>query len=156
MTISEKLAHKNMDEVRFYKEGVFWVAYEQSAYFVWLQKSYKATRKYMKCLGSDVVSIGFPENALKSFGSDALSQLDNNPNICVLPLDSPADEQAFIEWRNQLPLQEAILRTPKEKAEAICDTDTDILEMLRQFPLDRRTPIECMQFLSEMKSKAGL
>jgi hypothetical protein len=145
-----------MNEVRFYKEGVFWVAYEQSAYFVWLQKSYKATRKYMKCMGSDVVSIGFPENALKSFESNALSRLDNNPNICVLSLDSPVDEQAFIEWRSQLPMQETVTRTPEEKAGDICDTDIGIMEMLRQFPLDHRTPIECMQFLSEIKSKAGL
>lgn len=145
-----------MDKVCFHKEGVFWVAYEQSAYYVWLRKSYKATRKYMKCLDLDVVSIGFPENALKSINPDTLSRSADNPNICVLHLDSPIDEQAFIEWRGQIPLQEKVAGTPKEKSEDICDTDSDIMEMLRQFPLDRRTPIECMQFVSEMKSKAGL
>lgn len=156
MTISEKLAHTSMAEVLFYKEGVFWVAYEQSAYYVWLQKSYKATRKYMKCLNADVVSIGFPENALKSFESEALTRLAGNPNICVLHLDSPIDEQAFTEWRRQVPLHETVVRTPKEEDKAIRNTDSNIMEMLRQFPLDRRTPIECMQFVSEMKSKAGL
>ncbi|NDV97614.1 hypothetical protein D0T84_22420 [Dysgonomonas sp. 521] len=163
MTISEKLAYIGFDQVRFYKEGVFWVAYEQSAYYVWLQKSYKATRKYMKCLNSDVISIGFPENALKSFESDALSRSVDNPNICILHLDSPIDEQAFIEWRGQVPLQEKAplnppvgekLNTPFGEVGGV--SDSDIIEMLRQFPLDRRTPIECMQFVSEMKSKAGL
>jgi hypothetical protein len=31
MDITEKISHVTPDEVRLYKEGVFWVAYEQSA-----------------------------------------------------------------------------------------------------------------------------
>ena len=149
MTISEKLEHNGLSEVRFYKEGVFWIAYEHSAYYVWLQKAYKPTRKYVKCVGSDVVSIGFPDNALNIFEEKGASRLPDNANVCVLTPDSPVDEQSFAEWRKAIPLQEASARTKPEEASAPA---TDIVELLKQFPLDRKTPIECMQFLSEIKS----
>lgn len=158
MTISEKLAYNLPNEIRFYKEGVFWVAYEYSAYYVWLQKSYKPTRKHMKCLGSDVVCLGFPENALKSFEEKGFMRLPDNRGICVLQLDSPIDEQAFAQWRYEVPFQDDPAGKCKEKEAAISPAPVipDILEMLKQFPLERRTPVECMQFLSEVKSVAGL
>jgi hypothetical protein len=43
--ISDKIRHSCAQEVNWYKEGLFWVAYEQSAYFVWRLKGYKPTKK---------------------------------------------------------------------------------------------------------------
>jgi hypothetical protein len=65
MTIFEKIHHTSLGEVRIYKEGAFWVAYEQSAYYFAMLKGYKPTKKFVKCIGkipcmpSSRISMGF-------------------------------------------------------------------------------------------------
>lgn len=61
---------KNTDCIHLYKEGLFWKAYQQSAYrinhlpFV----EYKVIKKYVKAVGQEVISIGFPSlNLSKHF-----------------------------------------------------------------------------------------
>ena len=44
-SINEKIVHSSLCSVNLYKEGVFWTAYEQSAYYVWLLKGYKKGTK---------------------------------------------------------------------------------------------------------------
>jgi hypothetical protein len=44
-SINEKIKHSSVFRVNLYKEGVFWLAYEQSAYYVWLLKGYKKGTK---------------------------------------------------------------------------------------------------------------
>ena len=61
MRVFEKIAHKNLHEVKIYREGVFWVAYEQSAYYFWKLKGYKPTKRFVKVVGMEVVSVGFPK-----------------------------------------------------------------------------------------------
>ncbi len=49
-----------------YKEGLFWRAYEVSAYlFVSYIKAYQATKKYYKVVEDDVIYIGFPHSQIK-------------------------------------------------------------------------------------------
>jgi hypothetical protein len=67
--ISDKIRHSCAQEVNWYKEGLFWVAYEQSAYFVWRLKGYKPTKKYVKKVQGEVVAVGFPERGLVGFRS---------------------------------------------------------------------------------------
>jgi hypothetical protein len=81
MTISEKIIHSDAFHVNIYKEGVFWIAYEQSAYYFYVQKGYKPTKKFIKCIGQEVVSIGFPENALA--GAKHFSPLFLHLHHCV-------------------------------------------------------------------------
>ncbi|MCM1302261.1 MAG: hypothetical protein NC250_00505 [Alistipes senegalensis] len=52
----------NFDRVVLYREGLFWKAYERSAYVLCTQvRAFKPTRKILKTLaGGDIVSVGFP------------------------------------------------------------------------------------------------
>jgi len=50
MTIAEKLKQRAPNEIQLYKEGVFWVAYEQSAFAVCKIKPYKPKKKFMDCM----------------------------------------------------------------------------------------------------------
>ena len=45
MSIKEKLAKEDGTHIYCYKQGAFWVCYEQSAYIVNLSKGYKPTKK---------------------------------------------------------------------------------------------------------------
>jgi len=65
-TIATKIKHPSTNHLLLFKEGVFWVAYEQSAYFIAQLKKYKPTKKYFKNINKTVVTIGFPNaNDLK-------------------------------------------------------------------------------------------
>jgi hypothetical protein len=155
MILNEKLKREKGNPVFLYKEGVFWVAYEQSAYYFWKQKGYKATKKLVKLIKDEVVSIGFPPNALSAFMETAhdLESYEMHDNSYVLHLKEPVDAAAFQEWRSQLPLQEspAVTKVPKPEIPAPSTSAELILAKLRDFPLADKTPVECMIFLSELK-----
>ena len=59
-TIANKILHPSSKHILLYKEGVFWVAYEQSAYYIAQYKGYKPTKKYFKNINQTIVSVGFP------------------------------------------------------------------------------------------------
>jgi hypothetical protein len=62
MTVLEKI-RKSADETRFilYKEGLFLKCYNQDAMvFVERVKNYKVNSKFVKSVGTEVLSIGFP------------------------------------------------------------------------------------------------
>ena len=48
---------KNPSDLHLFKEGVFWVAYEHNAYFIWKMKGYKPNKKYIKSIQQEVVSV---------------------------------------------------------------------------------------------------
>lgn len=63
---------KNLSQVVLYPEGMFYKAYKRSAYVCATRISpFKPSRKRVKYLGRDVVSIGFPIGALTKYFSGA-------------------------------------------------------------------------------------
>lgn len=54
----------------FYREGVFYKAYEHSAYlFVKHVKPFQVKKRMVKSVKQEVVSIGFPTNSLTNYFS---------------------------------------------------------------------------------------
>ena len=141
-----------------FKEGVFWVAYEQSAYIVWLRKKYKPTKKFIKIAGQEVVSVGFPKNALAGIVGEngALSAEKEEKHIVLSIADFPNFDnienlnEKFLEWKNGLETSETKSNTP-QKCAAFETTETTIIEKLKNFDISNATPLECMNFLAEMK-----
>jgi hypothetical protein len=70
MSIKEKLAKEDGTHIYCYKQGAFWVCYEQSAYIVSLSKAYKPSKKWIKNIAQEVVTIGFPNTALQQWVHD--------------------------------------------------------------------------------------
>lgn len=53
---------QNQGCIIFYKEGAFWRAYERSAYlFCRTVRPYKPSKRYVKVLGQELASVGFPD-----------------------------------------------------------------------------------------------
>jgi hypothetical protein len=151
--ISEKVLHTNLYEVKIYREGVFWIAYEQSAYYFWQQKGYKPTKKFVKTLGQEIVSIGFPQNAYDILKNTTLTTpiLDKDElNTKVFILGDSIDGNAFQEWKLNLLLHNSAVLTDKNEIVSHPEIN-EILQKLRDFPLAEKTPLECMVFLSELK-----
>lgn len=68
----------NKGEIHLYKEGVFWKAYQQSAYLFHTRVCpYQVKTKYIKCIGKSVASSGFPDSSLPHlFKEDVLLTVD--------------------------------------------------------------------------------
>jgi len=141
MTISEKIKHNNLNEVNLYLEGVFWIAYEQSAYYFWKLKGYKPTKKFVKVVGQEVVSVGFPNAALKDMVTTSLQTTPNAENHIVFEIEEAIDEENFLSWKAGI-----VIVRRNDEANQIC-----ILEQIKNFDMSNKTPIECMLFLSELK-----
>ena len=67
MTLNEKLGREDGKRINVYKQGVFWVAYEESAAMLCCEKALKVRGRYEKQVGREILSVGFPEATLEYF-----------------------------------------------------------------------------------------
>jgi hypothetical protein len=146
MTISEKIIHSTPRELHLYKEGVFWTAYEQSAYMVSQIKTLKATKKHIKSLSRDVVSVGFPESSLPGI-LPSFTEKGKTDTHVILESAAPVDTDAFESWRSQIPLREAVALPVASAAEI------SLPDKIKAFKLHQATPMECMIFIAELQNQ---
>lgn len=143
----------NTDKIILYKEGIFYKAYEKSAYaFVLRLNPYATKKKFIKVISSYVVSIGFPMSSLDKF-KDQLEILERTDERIVIKTDD-IDTTEFEAWKETLPIhepkpKEVVSQVEEPKAEVL--NHSRIVEMIRSFAVENKTPIECMIFLSEIK-----
>ena len=102
----------NTDRIILYREGLFWKAYERSAFAVCSQvRAFKTTKKALKTLGGGhLVSIGFPaasENAV----CGALECVSREQDRVVFAAPRAVDAAEFEAWKAAQPLKEAVRRT---------------------------------------------
>ena len=167
MTICEKLKLNSPHEIHLFKEGAFWVAYEESAYSICKIKPYKATRKFIKVVGMDVVSIGFPDNALAML-RQGLTLSQQSETHVVLQIEEAVE--AFEEWKAGVELrlegtkarkhEGAMLRLrsatgsatgEEEKGEEVHVGLWSVVERIKGFDLSNATPMESMMFIQTLK-----
>lgn len=146
-TIATKIMYPSSKHLFLYKEGVFWVAYEQSAYFFAQLKGYKPTKKYYKNINKWVVSVGFPQ------ADDLLNNLQQNNTITWVNKTESSIEMLLAEevsntnfnlWKQNV----------KEKEQKITTNTTkksSIEQLVKAFPLANKTPMEAFLFLKELQ-----
>lgn len=148
MTIKDKVVHSSAHEVRLYKEGLFWVAYEQSAFFFWQLKGYKPNKRYVKLLQKEVVSIGFPDSALLSIVTQANLVLCETKGNCInshsFIVANAMEYAIFEDWKDNL----VIVQKGRNK---IAIVENEVAIKIKSFPLAYKTPIEAFLFLKEMQ-----
>jgi hypothetical protein len=149
MIIKEKIHHTDTFAVNLYKEGVFWMAYEQSAYAVCQIKPYIARKKYVKAVSAEIVSMGFPNNVLESILS-AFEVLGKSELQVNLKTREPIDLKVFETWKLSLPIQVNMDKTEKAKVGML---ESELINKLRTFDLSNATPMQCMIFLSSIKKE---
>jgi hypothetical protein len=104
MTIADKIRHDAANEIRVYLEGMFWVAYEQSAFWFHLQKGYHPLKWYEECIGQDVVSVRFPVGCfIKGVGYKGFITFCDYQ---IVLLENDIDTEEFIKWKNTVRLSQ--------------------------------------------------
>ena len=137
----------NTDRIILYREGLFWKAYERSAFAVCSQvRAFKTTKKALKTLGGGhLVSIGFPaasENAV----CGALECISREQDRVVFAAPRAVDAAEFEVWKAAQPLKEAVRRTKTAVAAVVAATDS----------ASGHLPEERMRSPSEAESRPGM
>ena len=92
------LEDANEDKIYLYKAGKFWKAYNQSAYlFHTFIQSFKLSSRIVQKLNRRVVSLGFPEDALKKYTYGYLVETLAEDRLRV-QVNRRVDETAFDQW----------------------------------------------------------
>jgi len=150
--------------IHLFQEGSFYRAYEWSA---WLMcrclHEFKVTHRHMKGIEQSVTLIGFPVTSLSKWATDGIERHDVSDKhlILMLPEDSLGDlgdagkmAEAFAVWKSSQPIVE---KAPKHAGTAISQPPVMSLSMIAQrimsFPIEAKSPLECYQFLSDIKQQ---
>ena len=89
-------------------EGKFWKAYEQSAYILTKCYNFKPSKRFVKLIGEDVISVGFPQEQLPKYLPNATFVEDGKKIYATV--NTPCDRLAFLEWKSSTRIKE-----PKSK-----------------------------------------
>lgn len=112
----------NTDRIILYREGLFWKAYERSAFAVCSQiRSFKPTRRVLKALGGgDLISIGFPSASEERILA-GLTRLETSPQRLVVEAPGPIVVAEFEAWKSSVPLA-----NPSEGSAAVRHDDSPL------------------------------
>lgn len=150
-------------DIYLYREGLFWKAYEYSAYqFVHTVRAYNPQKKWMKGLQRDIVSLGFPDRVLAEIlqGRTA-EQIDEKK--WIIRGTEPVGEEEFENWKEKMPRQEspATVSQPAPSAQPSSATAAEmrhpgertVLAKLAAFQVESASPLQCMMFISELQKE---
>ena len=153
MTLLEvfNLEKENFNAIILYKEGMFWKAYEKSAYaFIQQVKSYQPTKKFVKTIGDDIVSIGFP-NSMIAFIEEKMKVTTTDDRI--LTIDSKLiTEEEFVSWKEGIDHKEIKLKKDVDyRSPAKIEQTDQIVDVITKFQVETKTPLECMLFVIKLR-----
>ena len=158
----ERSEPRHYSQVHLYQEGSFLRAYEWSA---WLLCHYvhefKATRRAFKDIEGSVVFVGFPRTSMEKFvpGEATVDASEEKHTVMTLPMDIDEEKLKqmrtdFDTWKEQVPLSES---SRERKGEGKADggsasvTLTEMMHRVMSFPIESKSPIDCMLFLAEVR-----
>ena len=160
MTLREQLEReKNNNNLVFLSpEGLFYKAYERSAFILCTQyQALKPSCKYVKYLnGAGIISVGFPQSSLSKVEEvlERCPMRENGSDGPVFFAKTLISEQDYILWKDEqfriYPKEQISLSETSEKSE-----DDELRSAILHYPLESKTPLECMMFLVQLKQMAG-
>lgn len=140
-------AEKEKHTIILYSEGIFYKAYEHSAWLACLTLGqFMTKKKFIKKVGRDVISIGFPKASLGKRIGDRKTVFNESTVIIFLnPNESETIADCdYNKWKDSI---DSIADAGQEG----CALENELISQIREFPIESKTPIECMIFLSRLK-----
>ena len=113
-----------------------------------------------------MVFIGFPQTSLSKYlpeGAQVSMNDDKSVTIILSPesttgLDNAESfAKAFTDWKNSIPMAAPKKESLKEELKTLPDMQpyrmSDIMLRIIAFPIEQKTPMECMSFIAEIKKQ---
>ena len=150
--------------IHLFQEGSFYRAYEWSAWLMCkFYHDFKVTHRHMKGVEQSVTLIGFPVTSLAKWVTQDIERHDVSDKHITFTLpedvfvdlgDEKTMAEAFAEWKSSQPIVE---KPAKQASSATQQPPFLSLSMIAQrimsFPLEAKSPLECYQFLSDIKQQ---
>ena len=161
--------------IHLFKEGGFYHAYNWSAWLIVTaaysdevrkgqadRKPLNVSRKKVKS-GGDFAFVGFPLRSMEKFipFHNGLTPVSDTQIDISIELPATAGElsfeslaQAVEDWKQAIPISED--KPKKEQDEpfhASPRSITGVMQQVMSFPLESKTPVECMMFISQLKQQ---
>lgn len=173
-----KLETENTGMVHLWLEGMFWKAYERSAY-IFSQRigDYKPYKRWIKAMGGEIVAIGFPSKAFDRLIQGRVAEKIDEKHYVLTGFTMEKQEMKnFQEWKKNIasfPYQRVnpdtdvtdktsehlMLTSVKEQKEPEAEIRhrlekaENIIEEIRRFRMESATPLQCMLFLAGLVTK---
>ena len=148
--------------VHLFHEGSFLRAYEWSAWLLChFVHEFKVTRRQFKGIDQPVTFVGFPKTSLPKFvpeGSE-VQELGEKHTAVDLPVELTGEmldslKEEYEEWRKALPLSVPAREKPQAEDRSPLPTSmTEVMRSILSFPVEKKSPIDCMLFLTEVKEQ---
>ena len=154
--------------IKFYKEGNFWRAYEWSAYLCEFfpnglseNDKLKPTYKEIKGVDGGIIFVGLPTSSFKKFFPSLENKdfFNDKDGVKLIDVSKEFNKIAFEnignilnEWKKKYRTNSPKLSTNSSNTFK-CNNTNDIIQSLKAFPIESKSPIECLLFLSDLKKK---
>ena len=138
--------------IRLIKMGAFYRAYNHSA---WLFQAciteHKVIRKYVKALKQNIWFIGFPgERLFDTIGERTAEKTDYGFDIKLGADEVPSDE-AYETWKQTVETVDSSKADYYALPLAGAEAEKEVLRRLRAYPLESKSMVEAVVFLSELR-----
>jgi len=162
MTIKEKIQYSEDKTVfTLFKEGLFYKCYNADAMvFVKNVKAYKVSEKFVKSVGADVYSIGFPVSEVEK-GKLTLEfitkkieakSFEIKDTEIIFLLNGGSLKYDYKEWIDTIQ-EEEIIKVTQESSSLYNPTinTTTIISMIKNYDMANSTPMQGLGFIQELK-----
>jgi hypothetical protein len=157
-------------DVHLHKEGTFLRAYDWSAWLCCrLLHDFKVNKRQFKGIDAPVAYIGFPETSLEKWLPEgAVQRVEGEKHLVISLPEVMVSETpevmsaAYKEWKESVPLTESNPGLRKKSVGKSSDYDeadenpstlTAIMQRVLSFPIESKSPLECMMFLADVKCR---
>ncbi|MCD4726646.1 MAG: hypothetical protein K8R46_03220 [Pirellulales bacterium] len=144
MKIEDILKTEDNSNIYLHNEGLFWRAYEYSAYaFAKSIKQYNTKKKFIKKVNSEIVFLGFPDSTLGNILALCKQKgFAVNKNDKLITIEFKTKKEGFEKWKDEI---------KDEKINNSKKNDAVLIERIASFPLATKTPMEAQQFLYKLQ-----
>ncbi len=150
-----------------YPEGSFYRAYEWSAW-LWCRhvKDFQPTHRKVKSLDNTIIHIGCPVSSFIKHLPDEFTHTISTEGVVNVTLtataipddaDLSAMQADFEQWKQSYPVVESKKQPAADAATAPLQqaptTITAVMQQILSFPIEKKSMIECVSFLSDVKTR---
>jgi hypothetical protein len=164
MTTAEKIASaKSTIYFTLFKEGIFYKCYNEDAMvFVTRVKQYKVSATYVKNVGEEVYSVGFPvgevekghltlENIIAKIGAKSF---EISGKDVVFILNEKEVKSNYNTWSENFKKDMAVdmVKEPQSSYRLTANLES-IFTMLKAYDLANSTPMQGLHFIQQLKNE---
>lgn len=91
-------------QVVLFHEGKFWKAYEMSAFQLVKRYNFKPVKRFVKAVGQEIISVGFPDTHLAKYLPNAVVNAEGTE--LSAEVRDARDERAFTDWKEGVAVKE--------------------------------------------------